>query len=73
MTHYNGTLEVTIVQGRYFKDDDVVGINDAYIEIYLDKDYKQRTTTVRNSSNTTWNQIFTSYLLLFYSFSFKLI
>ncbi len=55
----HGTLEVTIVAGRHLKDEDIVGKNDAYVEIYLDKDYKQRTKTISNSNDPTWNQKFT--------------
>ena len=33
--------------------------NDAYVEVYLDKKYKQRTTTVSNSNDPVWNQRFT--------------
>jgi Ca2+-dependent lipid-binding protein len=54
MSH--GTLEVSILAGRNLKDEDVVGQNDAYVEVYLDKDYRQRTTIVQNSNNPTWNQ-----------------
>ncbi len=57
MSH--GTLEVTIVEGRNLKDEDIVGQNDAYVEVYLDKDYKQRTTNVKDSNSPTWNQKFT--------------
>jgi Ca2+-dependent lipid-binding protein len=52
-------LEVTIVEGRNLKDEDVIGKNDAYVELYLDKDYKQRTTTIKNSNNPVWNEKFT--------------
>ena len=55
----NGTLEVIIVEGRHLKDRDIVGQNDAYVEIYLDKKYKQRTTVIKNSNNPVWNQRFT--------------
>jgi Ca2+-dependent lipid-binding protein len=54
-----GTLEVIIVEGRHLKDRDFVGQNDAYVEIYLDKKYKQRTTTIYNSHNPIWNERFT--------------
>ncbi|CAF3613508.1 unnamed protein product [Rotaria sp. Silwood1] len=54
-----GTLEVIIVEGRHLKDRDIVGQNDAYVEIYLDKKYKQRTTTISNSNNPRWNERFT--------------
>ena len=53
-----GTLEVLVVEGRDLKDRDIVGQNDAYVEIYMDKKYKQRTTTVSNSNHPTWNQRF---------------
>lgn len=54
-----GTLEVIIVEGRHLKDRDLVGQNDAYVEIYMDKKYKQRTTTISNSNNPVWNERFT--------------
>jgi len=54
-----GTLEVIIVEGRDLKDQDLVGQNDAYVEIYLDKKYKQRTTTISNSNHPVWNERFT--------------
>ncbi|CAF0946188.1 unnamed protein product [Adineta ricciae] len=54
-----GTLEVIIVEGRHLKDRDLIGQNDAYVEIYLDKKYKQRTTTISNSNNPVWNERFT--------------
>lgn len=53
-----GTLEVIIVEGRHLKDRDLVGQNDAYVEIYMDKKYKQRTTTISNSNNPAWNERF---------------
>jgi Ca2+-dependent lipid-binding protein len=59
MSNSGGTIEVTIVEGRDLKDEDIVGQNDAYVEVYLDKKYKQRTTTVKNSNNPTWNEKFT--------------
>ncbi|CAF1537385.1 unnamed protein product, partial [Rotaria sordida] len=54
-----GTPEVIVVEGRHLKDRDLVGENDAYVEIYLDEKYKQRITTISNSNNTVWNQCFT--------------
>ncbi len=48
-----------IVEGHHLKDRDLVGQNDAYVEIYLDKKYKQRITTISNSNNPTWNERFT--------------
>ena len=53
-----GTLEVTVVEGRNLKDQDTFGQNDAYVELYLDKDYKQRTSTIKDSNSPTWNEKF---------------
>ncbi|CAF1126562.1 unnamed protein product [Adineta steineri] len=58
----HGTLQVTIVEGRNLKDKDIVGKDDAYVELYLDKDYKQRTTTAKDTNNPAWNQTFTFQL-----------
>jgi Ca2+-dependent lipid-binding protein len=54
-----GTLEVIIIEGRNLKDRDIIGQNDAYVEIYLEKKYRQRTTIVSNSNNPVWNERFT--------------
>ncbi|CAF1084557.1 unnamed protein product [Didymodactylos carnosus] len=54
-----GRLEVQILEGRELKDQDLVGQNDAYIELYVDKKYKQRTTTKKDTNNPVWNEIFT--------------
>ncbi|CAF3262359.1 unnamed protein product [Rotaria socialis] len=54
-----GTLEVTIVEGRRFKDNDTVGQSDPFIELYLHKKYKQRTATVSNTNDPVWNERFT--------------
>ncbi len=51
-----GVLEVTIVEGRSLKNCDIIGENDAYVEVYMDKKYKQRTVTIKNSNNPVWNE-----------------
>lgn len=53
-----GTLEVIIVEGRRFKDKDTVGQSDPFIEIYTQKKYKQRTTTIKNTNDPVWNERF---------------
>jgi Ca2+-dependent lipid-binding protein len=55
----DGTLEVFVIEGRNLKDQDMVGQNDAYVEIYTDKKYKQRTKTISNTNNPTWKERFT--------------
>jgi Ca2+-dependent lipid-binding protein len=59
MSHPNGTLQVIVVEARKLKDKDIVGKDDAYVELYLDKDYKQRTTTIKDSNSPSWNETFT--------------
>ena len=59
MSKSHGTLQVTIVEGRHLKDEDIVGKNDAFVEVYLDKEYKQRTKTVNNSNDPKWDEKFT--------------
>ncbi|CAF2599744.1 unnamed protein product [Rotaria sp. Silwood2] len=58
MSHQPETLQVTIVEGRQLKTKDTFGENDAYAEVYLDKDYKQRTKLIKDSNNPTWNETF---------------
>lgn len=54
-----GTLEVIVAAGRRLKDQDTFGKNDSYVEIYIDKKYKQKTTTVSNTNDPVWNERFT--------------
>ncbi|CAF0790851.1 unnamed protein product [Adineta ricciae] len=53
------TLQVTVVEARNLKDEDTLGQNDAYVELYFDKDYKQRTATIKDTNSPTWNETFT--------------
>lgn len=52
------TLQVTVVEGRHLKDKDALGPNAAYIELYLEKDYRQRTSTIRENHAPVWNETF---------------
>jgi Ca2+-dependent lipid-binding protein len=56
MSH--GNLQVTVVEGRNLKDKDAMGQNDTYIELYMDKQYKQRTSTIGDTNSPTWNETF---------------
>lgn len=53
-----GHLSVTIAQAKGLDDEDIVGLNDAYVEVYVDDDYKQKTATISNSNNPQWNETF---------------
>jgi Ca2+-dependent lipid-binding protein len=52
----DGVLEVTIVEGRSLKNCDIIGENDAYVVVYMNKKYKQRTITIKNTNNPVWNE-----------------
>jgi Ca2+-dependent lipid-binding protein len=54
-----GTLEIIIAEGRGLKNCDIIGQDDAYVEIYLERKYKQRTRIIKNSNNPVWNERFT--------------
>ncbi|ORY91182.1 C2 domain-containing protein [Syncephalastrum racemosum] len=54
-----GTLSVTIFEAKDLKNQDFMGKNDPYIELWLNDDYKQRTSEVSNSNNPVWNETFT--------------
>ncbi|CAF1580161.1 unnamed protein product, partial [Didymodactylos carnosus] len=57
-----GRLDVQILEGKELKDQDIVGQNDAYVELYVDKKYKQRTTTKKDTNNPSWNESFSLYV-----------
>jgi Ca2+-dependent lipid-binding protein len=52
------SLEVTVVEGRNLTNKDKFGKNDPFIELYSDKDYKQKTSTIKNSNTTVWYEKF---------------
>lgn len=56
---HHGILKVTLIEARKLKDKNILNKDNAYVEIYLDRDYKQRTTTIKDSNNPIWNEIFT--------------
>ncbi|KAF0536942.1 calcineurin temperature suppressor cts1 [Gigaspora margarita] len=57
-----GPLKVTVVEAKNLKDEDVIGKSDPYIELWLDKNYKQKTTTKSNTINPTYNETFTFHV-----------
>ena len=56
MSH--GTLQVTVVAGRNLKDEDALGQDDAFIELYMNHHYKQRTSTIKDNNSPAWNETF---------------
>ncbi|CAF1011541.1 unnamed protein product [Adineta steineri] len=54
-----GNLSVTIVAATKLKDKDTFHrSDDAYVEIYLDENNKQRTKTISHETNPVWNETF---------------
>lgn len=53
-----GILTVTIFEAKDLKDKDLIGKNDAYIELTLGEN-KQRTSEIKNSNDPVWNETFT--------------
>ncbi|KAL0075786.1 C2 domain-containing protein [Phycomyces blakesleeanus] len=54
-----GTLSVTVIEARELHGEDLVGKNDPYVELWLNEDYKQRTSELSNTNDPVWNQTFT--------------
>jgi len=70
LLHPYSTLEVFIVEGRHLKDRDLVGQNDAYVEIHLDKKYKQRFRNQiiqhgMNVSHLIFRKVMIQFILMF--------
>ncbi|KAI9499619.1 C2 domain-containing protein [Zychaea mexicana] len=53
-----GILTVELYEAKELKGEDLFGQNDPYVELWLDDDYKQRSTEVSGSDNPVWNQTF---------------
>ncbi|KAG0166960.1 hypothetical protein DFQ28_006791 [Apophysomyces sp. BC1034] len=54
-----GTLTVQCIEASKLHDEDSFGKNDAFVELWLNEKYKQRTEVVSNSNDPVWNQTFT--------------
>ncbi|KAI9279001.1 C2 domain-containing protein [Phascolomyces articulosus] len=54
----SGVLSVTLHEGKNLKNQDFMGKNDPYVELWLDDDYKQRSSEIKNNNNPVWNETF---------------
>ncbi|CAG8659839.1 15377_t:CDS:2 [Acaulospora morrowiae] len=54
-----GVLKVTVVGAKNLKDEDAIGKSDPFVELWIDHNYKQRTTTKQGTLNPVWNETFT--------------
>ncbi|KAI9356701.1 C2 domain-containing protein [Pilaira anomala] len=54
-----GTLTVTVIEARNLHKEDLGGHNDPYVELWLDEEYKQRTSTIKDTENPVFNETFT--------------
>ncbi|KAI7868328.1 C2 domain-containing protein [Spinellus fusiger] len=55
----SGILTVTVIEARDLHGEDLIGKNDPYVELWLNSDYKQRTSELNNTNDPVWNQSFT--------------
>ncbi|KAJ3033302.1 hypothetical protein HDV00_006518 [Rhizophlyctis rosea] len=55
-------IEVQLLAAENLRNRDLFGSNDAFVELWLDKHYKHRSTVVKNDKNPTWNETFTFYI-----------
>jgi Ca2+-dependent lipid-binding protein len=53
-----GVLTVQLIEARQLHSEDFFGKNDPFVELYLDKKFKQRSTTIPKEDNPVWNQTF---------------
>ncbi|KAI8138157.1 C2 domain-containing protein [Fennellomyces sp. T-0311] len=54
-----GVLSVTVVEAKNLKNEDTIGHNDPFVELWLDEDYKQKTAVLKNADEPQWNETFT--------------
>ncbi|KAI8139101.1 C2 domain-containing protein [Fennellomyces sp. T-0311] len=55
----SGILTVNLYEAKDLKSEDLFGKNDPYVELWLDEDYKQKSSEIKNSDNPVWNETFT--------------
>ncbi|KAI7855895.1 C2 domain-containing protein [Circinella umbellata] len=54
-----GVLSVTVVEAKGLKNEDTIGHNDAFVELWIDKEYKQKTAVQKNAEEPNWDETFT--------------
>ncbi|CEP07717.1 hypothetical protein [Parasitella parasitica] len=54
-----GTLNVIVIEARKLHNEDLMGKNDPYVELWIDDEkYMQKTTVIDNNNDPIWNQPF---------------
>ncbi|KAI9489441.1 C2 domain-containing protein [Zychaea mexicana] len=54
-----GVLTVQVLEAKNLKNEDTIGHNDPYVELWLDEEYKQKTSVQKNADEPAWNETFT--------------
>ncbi|CAG8484717.1 8704_t:CDS:2 [Ambispora leptoticha] len=55
---HKGELRVVVVEAKNLKDTDLIGKSDPYVELWIEKGYKQKTTVKNNTVEPQWNEDF---------------
>ncbi|KAJ3152321.1 hypothetical protein HK101_001833 [Irineochytrium annulatum] len=53
-----GVIEVKIIRARDLNQSHWTRADNAFVELYLEQAYKQRTTTINRTDSPTWNETF---------------
>ncbi|KAJ3035623.1 Cytosolic phospholipase A2 [Rhizophlyctis rosea] len=53
------SIQVRVLDAKNLKDEETLGQNDAYVELWVNDDHKQATGVVKNSNNPVFNETFT--------------
>ncbi|KAI9255213.1 C2 domain-containing protein [Phascolomyces articulosus] len=54
-----GVLTVRVIEAKGLKNEDTLGHNDPFVELWLNKEYKQKTSVQKNATEPNWDETFT--------------
>lgn len=54
-----GILKITVIEAKNLKDVETFGRNDPYVEVWVDRKHKQKTSVKDNTNTPVWNETLT--------------